>query len=189
MFTAYSQTTVRGGALVIRSAGDPAALTSAVRGVLASIDKDVPVYNVRSMRQQVDDSLSQPRLRSALLAVFSLVALLLASLGVYGVISCAAAERRQEIGIRVALGARIGQVRGMIVGQGLRLTMLGLALGLAGAAAVTRVMKGFLFGVTAADPVTYAATAAIFIVVALAASYIPARRATRLDPLRVLREE
>ncbi|HML17015.1 MAG TPA: ABC transporter permease [Bryobacteraceae bacterium] len=189
VFTAYSQTPVRGGTLVIRSAADPAALASAIRATLASIDQDVSAYNVRTMRQQVDDSLSQPRLRGALLAVFSMVALLLASLGVYGVISCAAVERKQEIGIRVALGARIGQVRGMIVGEGLRLTAIGLALGLIGAAAATRLMQGLLFGVTAADPITYAATAAIFIAVAFAASYVPARRATRLDPLRVLREE
>jgi ABC-type antimicrobial peptide transport system permease subunit len=157
--------------------------------VLASIDKDVAVYNVRSMRRQVDDSLIQPRLRGALMAVFSLVALLLASLGVYGVISCATIERRQEIGIRVALGARIGQVRGMIVAQGLRLTAIGLLIGLVGAAAAARLMRGFLFGITATDPLTYAATAAIFLAVAIAASYAPARRATRLDPLRVLREE
>jgi putative ABC transport system permease protein len=189
VFTAYSQTPVRGGALVVRSAGDPGALASAVRGVLASIDADVPAFDTRTMRQQVDDSLAQPRMRGALLAVFSLVSMLLAALGVYGVISCAAVERRQEIGIRIALGARIGQVRGMIIGEGLRLTFVGLALGLAGAAAVMRLLQNFLFGVTAADPITYAATAAIFLTVALAASYVPARRATRGDPLRALREE
>jgi ABC-type antimicrobial peptide transport system permease subunit len=157
--------------------------------VLASIDADVPAFDTRTMRQQVDDSLAQPRMRGALLAVFSLVSMLLAALGVYGVISCAAVERRQEIGIRIALGARIGQVRGMIIGEGLRLTFVGLALGLAGAAAVMRLLQNFLFGVTAADPITYAATAAIFLTVALAASYVPARRATRGDPLRALREE
>lgn len=189
LFTAYSQTTVLGGTVVVRSAVDPASLIAAVRAMAASIDPDVPIYNVRTMRRIVNDSLIQQRLRGALLAVFSLVALLLASLGVYGVISCSAVERRQEIGIRVALGAGIGQVRGMIVWQGLRLTAIGLAVGLAGAAAATRLMQGLLFGVTAGDPATYLFTALIFAAVALAASYIPARRVTRIDPLRALRDE
>ena len=130
-----------------------------------------------------------PGIVGALTGLFSLIALVLASFGVYGVAACAAAERRREIGIRVALGARPEQVRWMIVLQGARLTALGLLLGLAGAAAAARLLAGFLFGVGAADPFTYAGAAALFVAVTVAAAYLPARRATRLAPLAALREE
>jgi putative ABC transport system permease protein len=189
IFTVYTQTTIAGQALAVRASGDPAKLEAAVRGVVAATDGDVPVYNVRTMRAQVDRSLAQPRLRSALIGVFSLVALILASFGVYGVVACAAAERKQEIGIRVALGARQEQVRRMIVLQGLKLTSIGLLLGLAGAAAATRLLAGLLFGVGASDPLTYGGTALVFVAVTIAAAYVPARRATRMDPLAALREE
>jgi putative ABC transport system permease protein len=189
LFTAYSQTTVPGSALVVRSAGTAAEVMSAVRGAMATVDPDVAVFDVRTMRQQVDDSVAQSRLRSALLAVFSVVALILASLGVYGVIACSVAERTREMGIRIALGAHPSEVRNMVVGQGLKLTAAGLLLGLAGAAAATQLIEGFLFGVSASDPMTYGATCVVFIAVALAASYLPARRAMRVDPMTVLREE
>jgi len=189
LFTPYAQTTIAGQTLVIRTRDDPARHVAAIRGALAALDPDVPIYAVRTMQEQVDRSLAQQRLRGTLLAVFSAVALLLASIGLYGVITCAVAERRQEIGIRMALGAMHGEVRRMIVGQGLALTGVGLLLGLAGAAGATRLLQGFLFGVSAADPVTFAGTAVIFLAVALAASYLPARRATKLDPLTVLRED
>jgi putative ABC transport system permease protein len=189
IFSPYTQTTILGQTLVVRTAGDPARLSLAVHGAIGAVDQDVPVYNIRTMREQVDHSLAQPRLRSALIGVFSLVSLVLASLGVYGVIACAVAERRQEIGIRVALGARLEDVRRMIVLQGLKLTAFGLALGLAAAAAAARLLEGFLFGVGASDPLTYTATATTFIFVTAAAAYAPARRATRMDPLAALREE
>jgi putative ABC transport system permease protein len=137
----------------------------------------------------VADSVAQPRLRSALLSIFSLVALILASLGIYGVIACSVAERKKEIGIRIALGARPSEVRGMVLAQGLKLTAIGLVLGLAGAAAATRLIEGFLFGVSASDPFTYATTVAAFIAIAILASYLPARRAMRVDPIVALREE
>jgi putative ABC transport system permease protein len=189
LFTPYAQTTVPGSALVVRSTGTPGEVVNAVRGAIATVDPDVAIYDVRTMSQQVDASVAQSRLRSALLAVFSVVALILASLGVYGVIACSVAERKKEIGIRVALGARPSEVRSMVLGQGLKLTLIGLAVGLAGAAAATRLIKGFLFGVSAGDPLTYAATCAVFLVVALLASYLPARRAMRVDPMTALREE
>jgi len=109
-------------------------------------------------------------------------------LGVYGVIACSVAERKKEIGIRLAMGAPAGEIRGMVLGQGLKLTALGLVVGLAGAAAVTRLLEGFLFGVSAADPLTYAATCAVFLCVAVVASYLPARRAMRVDPMQALRD-
>lgn len=189
LFTAYAQTTVPGSTLVVRSTGTTAEVLNSVRGAIATVDPDVAIYDVRTMKQQVDDSVAQSRLRSALLAVFSIVALILASLGVYGVIACSVAERKKEIGIRIALGARPSEVRSMVLGQGLKLTVIGLAVGLAGAAAATRLIEGFLFGVSASDPLTYAATCAVFLGVALLASYLPARRAMRVDPMTALREE
>jgi putative ABC transport system permease protein len=189
LFTAYSQTTIPGNTLVVRSTGSTADVLGVVRGAVGAVDPDVAFYNVRTMKQQVADSVAQPRLRSALLGVFSIVALLLASLGVYGVIACSVAERKKEIGIRVALGARPSEVRRLVLAQGLKLTAFGLVLGLAGAAGATRLIAGFLFGVSAIDPLTYVTTCAVFIAVAILASYLPARRAMRVDPIVALREE
>jgi putative ABC transport system permease protein len=189
IFTPYAQTTILGQSLVVRTTGDPAGYTGAVRAVVASIDKDVPVYDARTMQAQVDESLAQPRMRGVLLSVFSITALILASLGIYGVIACAVAERRQEIGIRMALGAGQTQVRRMVVSEGLKLAATGLLVGLAAAAATTRLLAGLLFGVTPGDPITFLGTSAVFVLVAMAASYLPARRATRVDPLTVLRQE
>jgi putative ABC transport system permease protein len=189
LFTSYSQTTLQGSTLVVRSTGSTADVLSAVRSAVGGMDPDVAFYKVRTMKQQVADSVAQPRLRSALLVVFSFVALILASLGIYGVIACSVAERKKEIGIRIALGARPSEVRSMVLGQGLKLTAIGLVLGLAGAMAATRLIEGFLFGVSASDPFTYVTTAVAFIAIAIVASYFPARRAMRVDPVVALREE
>jgi putative ABC transport system permease protein len=189
IFTVHAQTTIRGQTLTVRSAGAPAPLAHVIQGIIENLDKDVPIYKLRTMQEQVDQSVVQPRMRRTLMSLFSAVALLLASFGVYGVIACGVAERRHEIGIRMALGAQAVGVRWMVVRQGLKLTALGLGLGLAGAAIATRLIRSFLFGVSAGDPLTFVVTASAFIVATLAASYLPARRATRVDPLTVLREE
>ena len=189
LFTTLAQTTIAGQTLVVRTTGDPAGYVGPVRRAVESIDKDVPVYNVRTMQQQVDESLAEQRMRVALLGVFSMLALVLASIGLYGVIACAVAERRQEIGIRMALGARRDQVVGLVLREGLELTGLGLLIGLLAALGATRWIESLLFGVKAWDPLTFAATGAIFIGVALAASYLPAQRATMVDPVAALREE
>jgi len=189
LFTAYSQTTIPGQTLVTHTRGDPAAYAKSVRAAVASIDPDIPVYDVKTMQQRVDESLAQARMRSALLAVFSGVALVLASLGLYGMITCAVAERRQEIGIRMALGASAIEVRRMVVTGALKLTAMGVAAGAVGAAMAARLVGNFLFGVSAADPATYAGTLAVFVVVTIIASDLPVRRATRMDPLTVLRDE
>jgi predicted permease len=189
LFTASSQTILPGATLVVGSAGSTADVLNAVRGAIAAVDPDVPFYNARTMKQQVSDAVAQPRLRTALFAVFSMVALILAALGVYGVIACSVAERKREIGIRIALGALPSEVRRMVLGQALKLTAIGLALGMIGAAAATKLMEGFLFGVRASDPVSYIATCAVFLAVALLASYLPARRAMRVDPMTALRDE
>jgi len=189
LFTAYSQTTIPGNTLVVRSTGGTADVLSAVRGAISSVDPDVAFYNVRTMKQQVSESVAQPRLRSALLAIFSIVALILASLGIYGVIACMVAERKKEIGIRVALGAQPSEVRSMILAQGMKLTVIGLVLGLVGAAGATQLFEGLLFGVRANDPLTYVTTCVVFIAIAMLASYLPARRAMKVDPIVALREE
>ncbi|MGD1091122.1 MAG: ABC transporter permease [Bryobacteraceae bacterium] len=189
LFSVLNQTPIAGQTLTVRSNRDPASLINGIRNVLGSIDKDVPFFNQRTMQQQLDQSIAQPRLRGTLLGLLSIVALALASMGVYGVIACAVAERRKEIGIRLALGAQSGEVRRMVVIQGLRLTLAGLALGLAGAVTATRLVQGLLFGVGPGDPVTFFTTAGVFVTVALVASFLPARSATSVDPLTVLREE
>jgi ABC-type antimicrobial peptide transport system permease subunit len=189
LFTAHSQTTIAGQTLVIRTQDDPARHVAAVRAAIAKMDPNVPIYQVRTMQEQVDESLAQHRLRRSLLTAFSIVALLLASIGVYGIVACSVAERQREIGIRLALGASHESVRRSVVLQGLNLTMIGLAVGLAGAVAASKLVAGFLFGVGTTDPVTFGGTALVFVAVTLAATYVPARRATRLDPLVVLRED
>lgn len=206
LFTTESQTTIRGQTLVIKTGekavggdGSPdadastSATVAAVRRVIAQVDGDVPVYNVRTMQQHVSHQLAQPRMRGMVFGVFAVVALMLASLGVYGVIACAVAERRQEIGIRMALGARPAHVRGMLAAEGLKLTAIGLAIGLAGAAAAGRLLARFLYGISIADPWSFLGSflgaAAVFAAVALAASYLPSRKAVKLDPLRVLKSE
>jgi putative ABC transport system permease protein len=189
IFTCISQTTIGGSTLVVRSNRSTPEVLRDVRAALATVDRDVAFYDVRTMQQQVSDSVAQPRLRSGLISLFSLVALVLASLGVYGVIACSVAERKREIGIRIALGAAPSEIQRMVLGQGLALTGIGLLLGLLGAAVATRLIQGFLFGVRPTDPLTFTSTCIVFIGVALVASYFPARRAMRVDPMATLREE
>lgn len=189
VFVPFLQMTISNQTLVVRTRGDPAGYLKPVEAAIATVDPGIAVYNVKTMQQQVRDSLAEPRMRSVLLGVFSGLALVLASLGVYGVIACAVAERRQEIGIRMALGARHSEVRRMVVGQGLKLTAIGLAIGAVCAVLATRLIESFLFEVKASDPATYAGTVLVFLAVTAAASYLPARRATSVDPLSILRDE
>ncbi|HLL77414.1 MAG TPA: ABC transporter permease [Pyrinomonadaceae bacterium] len=175
--------------LVAQAGGDPAALAAPVREAVRSLDRDLPVYRVTTMERLVADSLAQRRFSMLLFGVFAGVALLLAIVGLYGVLSYTVAQRTHEIGIRMALGARASDVLRLVVGQGLWLTLLGVALGLAGALALTRLMAGLLYGVSAFDPATFAVVALLLTAVALLACLIPARRATRVDPTTALRAE
>ena len=175
--------------LVARSPGGTAAVSTAVRAEVHALDPELPIDSVRPLTEIVNESVAEPRFRTMLLGGFAVTALLLAAVGVYGLISYSVAQRTREIGIRVALGARPSQVVGPIVREGMGLALIGVALGLAGAAGATRLISTFLFGVKATDPLTFSAVATLLLLVALLASYIPSRRALRVDPLIALRAE
>jgi putative ABC transport system permease protein len=175
--------------LVVRSALDPASLTSAIRAAVAAVDKDQPIFDVHTMQQRVDDSISTRRLTLVLLGIFSALALILAAIGIYGVMAYSVALRTQEIGIRMALGAQQHDVLRLVLGQGARIAFFGVAFGLAAAAALARLLSGLLFSVSASDPITFAAVAVLLVAVALLACYIPARRAMLVDPIIALRYE
>jgi putative ABC transport system permease protein len=175
--------------LVVRAGADPGALTGPVRQTIHALDPDVPLHKVGAMRQLVSASVAQRRFTLLLIAVFAAVALLMAAIGLYGVMAYSVAQRTREIGIRVALGAQGADVLRLIVGRGLRLVTLGVALGLVAALALTRLMKKLLFEVSATDPLTFAGVALLLALVALLACWIPARRATKVDPVVALRVE
>ncbi|MEK6408920.1 MAG: ABC transporter permease [Acidobacteriota bacterium] len=175
--------------LAIKTTTDPLSLASAVRGEVLSLDPEQPVYDVKSMDQLVTTSLAERQLNMVLFVAFSAIALILASVGIYGVMSYSVTQRTHEIGIRMALGAGQRNVLGLVVRQGMTLALTGVAFGVAGALALTRLMSSLLFGVSATDPVTFAAISLLLTGVALAACFIPARRATRVDPMVALRYE
>jgi putative ABC transport system permease protein len=175
--------------LVVRTGGDAAALTPAIRSAIWSVDKDQPITRVATMDSLLAATAAARRFALTLFEAFGLVALALAAIGIYGVLSGSVTERTREIGIRIALGAQLRDVFQLVIGHGLRLTLIGVAVGLAGAFAVTRLMSSLLFGVSATDPATFIGGALLLTSVALVASYVPARRATRVDPLIALRHE
>jgi predicted permease len=175
--------------LIVKSAADPAALTSAIRYAVASIDKDQPITAIATMEKLVNDSVSTRRVTLILLGIFSGLALVLAAIGIYGVISYSVAQRTHEIGIRMALGADGGGVLRMILAQGAKIAGAGVVIGLAASLGLTRLMTNLLFSVSAADPLTFAAVAIVLVGVAMLACYIPARRALRVDPIIALRYE
>jgi putative ABC transport system permease protein len=175
--------------LAIRTVSDPLMLAAALRDAVRSLDKDQSIADVRTLEQTIDTSLGQPRLNTWLFATFAALALVLALIGIYGVTSYSVAQRIQEIGIRMALGAGRGDVLGLVVTHGIRLTATGVVLGLIGAVAVTRFLKSLLYGVQPIDWATFLIASAVLAATALLASYIPARRAARVDPMVALRYE
>lgn len=189
VYVPFSQDPWNFFSVVVRTQVEPASAASAVQAAIRSIDPDEPIYNVRSMRDVEADSLSPQRLQIALIGLFAALALILACMGIYGVMSYSVSRRIPEIGVRMAIGAQTGNVLGMVLGEGLRLAILGAGIGLAGSFFAARLLSGMLFGITAGDPVTFAGVAMLLVVVALVACYIPARRATRVDPLVALRYE
>ena len=174
---------------VVRSSGDAAGVIAAIRREIRAVDSELPVYDIRTMNQVIADSVSERRFMMLLLFSFAVAALLLAAIGLYGVMSYAVTERTREIGIRMALGAARRDVLMLVVGRGMLLALLGIALGLGGAFALTRVMKSLLFEISATDPLTFTGVAVVLTAVAFVACWIPARRATAMDPMIVLRYE
>jgi putative ABC transport system permease protein len=188
-YVPYDQVAVGGMTMVVRAAADPQALMPVIRNEVKRADAELPLYNVRTLEEYVSGSVAQRRFTALLLGIFAGVALLLAAVGLYGVMSYGVAQRTHEIGVRVALGAESGDVLRLVIGQGLRLTLLGVVLGWLGALGVSRFLSGLLYGIAGDDPVTFAGVAAVFVAVALVACYVPARRAMRVDPLVALRYE
>ncbi len=189
MFFPHRQQPSRQMFIVARAAADPLSLSSALRTAVAAMDKNLAVSNISPMEEITAQSIGQERFTLLLLGVFSALALLLAVAGIYGVMSYAVAQRTHEIGVRVALGAQTRDVLKLVVSQGMALVLMGVGIGLASALALTRFIKGLLFGVSATDPMTFAGVAALLALVALFACWIPARRAAKVDPMVALRCE
>jgi putative ABC transport system permease protein len=189
IYTSYLQDPFGSMSYVVRASVEPASLAAAVREAVRGVDRAQPVAEFKEMEQIVEEAAAQPRFNSLLLGVFGGTALLLAAAGIYGVMAYAVAQRTHEIGVRMALGAQRGDVFRLIMGQGARLILAGVAFGLVAAFALTRLMRGLLFGVGATDPLTYAGIAIFLTLVAALACYLPARRATKVDPLIALRYE
>jgi len=176
-------------AVVVRASGDPLALTASVREAVREVDRDQPIANIRSMDQRMSSMAGGSRFGALLLGVFAAVALLLSAIGIYGVIAYSVAQRTREVGIRMALGAQGRSVLGLVIGQGMKFVLIGVGVGIAGALALTRVLSSLLFNVSATDPLTFAGVSTLLALVALLACYVPARRATKVDPMIALRSE
>jgi putative ABC transport system permease protein len=190
MYFSYRQVkSLVANALVVRTAVDPLSLATSARNAIWSVDKDQPVANIDSMEHIVAGAVARQRFSMLLLAVFAGLALVLAAVGIYGVMSYSVAQQTREIGIRMALGAQRGDVLKMTVKQGLKLVAVGLACGLVIAFILTRVMATLLFGISATDPFTFLSISLVLLAVALLASYIPALRATKVDPMIALRAQ
>jgi len=175
--------------LVARTTGDPRAILPAVRAEVRALDPDLPIYAIQTVGEAYADSVAQQRLAAGALLAFAGLALALAVMGVYGIVSYGVSSRTREIGVRVALGAQRGQVRGLIIRQALLPVGIGFSLGLAGALALGQVLRRLMFEISPTDPGTIAATTALLIGAAIVASLLPAHRASRLDPVRALRHD
>jgi putative ABC transport system permease protein len=176
-------------AIYLRTGTDPGMLGDAIRGEVQSVDPGIPVFAVRTLNDVVAKSLADRRFALTILAIFAGIALLLASIGIYGVMAYTFSQRTHEIGVRVALGAQRSDILRMALGEGMLLVAIGLGVGLIGAAIVTRFLRSMLYSVTATDPLTFASIALLLAAVALLACFIPAQRATQVDPLVALRED
>jgi putative ABC transport system permease protein len=185
----FSSWTVRPMFVVVRTAAAPLAVAPQVRVDIVRIDRDQPISDVKTMDERIDRSLATRRFNTLLLALFAALALALAGVGIYGVVAYSVTERTREIGVRVALGAQRRDVIAMVMRQGIRATLVGTAIGLVGARAATRAIAALLFGIGAADPATFVAIPLLLTAIALVACYVPARRATHVDPLQALRAE
>jgi putative ABC transport system permease protein len=173
----------------VRTAADPLLQTNTVRGIAHDLDSNQPITNIRTMEQNIAGSVAQPRFRTVLLAIFAGIALTLAVVGIFGVMAYSVAQRTRELGVRMALGATRGRVLQLVVGQGMRLTLIGVAIGIALSFVAGRYLSSMLFNTPPRDPITLVAVALGLVVVSVCACFIPARRATLIDPMVALREE
>jgi len=189
VFLPLSQHPARGMDLVIRTSSDPLKLADDVRGALRSVDRTAPVFNVTTLANELHEQMAQRRFETSLLGLFGALALVLAAIGIYGLLHYAMAQRTHEIGIRMALGAQQHDVLKLVVRQGLVPALMGLGAGLLGAAGLTRFLSSLLYGIRPTDPLTFIVVCVILLGVALLASYIPARRAAKVDPTVALRYE
>jgi putative ABC transport system permease protein len=171
------------------AANDPSDLAGSLRPLISSLSQEIPVTEVRTLPTIVSDSVSAPRSTMSLFALFAALALVLGGVGIYGVVSYSMTQRTREIGVRMALGAKPRDVLGMVLREGIRLALVGVAVGILGALALTRLLSGLLYGVSATDPLVFAGVSLLLTLVALAACYLPARRAMTVDPLIALRYE
>jgi ABC-type antimicrobial peptide transport system permease subunit len=189
MYLAHTQSLSRSMNVVVRSASDAAGLTAAVTREVRALDPDLPLYNVRTMSDRVDESLARRRFSMVLLSLFAGTALGLAAIGVYGVIAYLVSQGTREVGIRMALGATPREILMLVVRQGMTVAAAGVSAGLVAALVATQFMESLLFGVQSTDPLTFISIAVLLGLTALLASYVPARRAARIDPMISLRSE
>jgi putative ABC transport system permease protein len=189
MFVPYSQVPAPNLNVAVRTQVEPAGFAATLRRAVTAIDANLPLFEARTMEERLFESVAQPRFRTALLGAFAALALVMAVVGLYAVMAVSVAQRTHELGIRVALGARRRDVIGLVVGQGVKLVGIGIAIGLVGAWALTRVLTTLLYEVKPTDPLTFLAAPALLIVVAILACWAPARRAAGVDPLTALRYE
>jgi len=185
----YRQNPWRGQFVVVRTASDPRMLLNGIRAAVASLDKGVPIARVKTMDDLMGASVAPSRFRATLVGIFAVVGLLLAAVGIYGVMAYAVAGRTHELGVRIALGADRATLLRLVLGEAAALVAAGIALGLSGAFVMTRMIQTLLFGVTPTDAATFAGISALLAATALAASYVPTRRALRVDPMIALRGE
>jgi predicted permease len=189
IWTPLTQDYMSSGGIMVRTNGNPEPVFAAVRGEVAAIDPNLPLFDVKTFKEHMQLALFPARVAAMVLGVFGLVALLLSAIGIYGITSYAVSQRTHEIGIRMALGAQLGDVLRLVLNHGLKLTLIGAAIGLVGAYLATRAITAVLYGVSATDPLTFISVSVLLIAVALLACYVPARRATKVDPLIALRNE
>jgi putative ABC transport system permease protein len=184
-----TQDYISGGAIMVRTTGNPQSMFAAVRGEVQALDPNLPLFDVTTLTEHMRLALFPAKIAAMVLGVFGLVALLLSAIGIYGITSYTVSQRTHEIGIRMALGAQLGDVLRLVLNHGLKLTLIGAAIGLIGAYLATRAITSVLYGVSATDPLTFVSVSVLLITVALVACYVPARRATKVDPLIALRNE
>ena len=189
MYVSYLQSPQWVTSLIIKTDGEPTAALPAIREIMKEIDRSQPLYDVRTMNDVLSESISRPRFNSQLISLLTAIALILTVVGIYGIISYSVSHRTHEIGIRLALGALPIDILRMVIAHGLKIALLGIAIGLAAALMLTRLIRSLLYQVSATDPLTFIAMPMVIAVVAIAACYIPARRATRIDPMISLRYE